>query len=265
MTTVKHFSTKSTGTEMIMIVKASLNEEKLLSADLSAGLEFAKERLRHMLPAKVEEATLIVEGENLMVKIQPDRSNGVCFLVRFVSGYLQLQQHVLVGDKLTKDNIQEHDFIEHRCRDQTNPCFRQAKILLGEKSWNNTELRIECNNLSIRFSTNFIDMNAKVFLVKPTLRFPYHHFSRIKDVLQTKCWLEQEMPDKKGLLECVIHLLKEFSITEQGKKFQWILQGDGECLELTTVRRDPTYYLIYVSGNVIKLQNQMQDSDYDIL
>ncbi|XP_072558884.1 uncharacterized protein [Paramormyrops kingsleyae] len=82
MTTVKHFSTKSTGTEMIMIVKASLNEEKLLSADLSAGLEFAKERLRHMLPAKVEEATLIVEGENLMVKIQPDRSNGVCFLVR---------------------------------------------------------------------------------------------------------------------------------------------------------------------------------------
>ncbi|XP_072558885.1 uncharacterized protein [Paramormyrops kingsleyae] len=70
MTTVKHFSTKSTGTEMIMIVKASLNEEKLLSADLSAGLEFAKERLRHMLPAKVEEATLIVEGENLMGQLR---------------------------------------------------------------------------------------------------------------------------------------------------------------------------------------------------
>lgn len=73
-----------------------------------------------MLPAKVEEATLIFEGENLMVKIQPYTSNRVCFLVRFVSGYLLLEQHVLVGDKLTKDNIQEHDFIQHRCRNQIN-------------------------------------------------------------------------------------------------------------------------------------------------
>lgn len=42
----KHFSTKSTSIEMIVMVKASLNEEKLLSTDLSAGLEFAKEGLR---------------------------------------------------------------------------------------------------------------------------------------------------------------------------------------------------------------------------
>lgn len=70
----------------------------------------------------------------------------------------------------------------------------------------------------------------------------------MEQLLEAKCWIEQEKPQKKGLIACIDYLLKQFTELPNppNAKCSFIPQSEGEVVQIPdTADQWPRHYYVF--------------------
>ncbi|KAJ8258793.1 hypothetical protein COCON_G00178050 [Conger conger] len=249
--------------ETILSVKFDLKKNQLLEPVLNTNLDHAARVMSSMPRAILSEATLCVAGENVLVRFIPNKvkssqslpqelQGNIHFNVITNNGQPQLIRHVTCPDVITVSDIKDVHFSGHSCQDMLQSCSEQARQLVSEGEMQDfAELHIVCNKLSLIYSSgnqakDGQSLDSQRYVLKTQCRFMFPHVSKMEAILKMKSWIEQEKPEKGGLIACVEHLLQQFihlsSLPYDDDCF--ILQSDGEMAELSfSHERGQEYFL----------------------
>uniref|UniRef100_A0A0E9X3Z2 Uncharacterized protein n=1 Tax=Anguilla anguilla TaxID=7936 RepID=A0A0E9X3Z2_ANGAN len=245
-------------------MKFPLMNDQLLEPVLSTNLDYAARVIPHMHHAILSEASLCIAGERVLVKlVQFDKQFGskINLTVICNDGQPQLIWRVTCGDVITDSDVKDTHFSGHNCQDMVQSCYQQARALVSKG--NMKMLHIICNSLSLTYSTGNHAKDGQIVvsqspqtaqhsaidshILKTECRLKFLDFCNMERLLKLKCWIEQEKPQKRGLIACVDHLLKQF--TELPKApysgCTFILQSDGEMVKLakTSTQWSQDYYI----------------------
>ncbi|KAJ8356193.1 hypothetical protein SKAU_G00189870 [Synaphobranchus kaupii] len=265
--------------ETILSTKFQLNQQQVLEPVLITNLDYAARIITCMPTAILSRLTLSISGERVLVKFildnyksglnycqspaQPYQSD-IHFTVISNDGQPQLIRHVVCGHVITDSDIQDVHFSGHNCQDMVKSCSLQARVLVSQ---GNTQgigvLHIICNSLSLTYSIggNTKDSQSVVsespqtkqqtvinsYILKTQCRLKFPQVNTLTALLKMKCWLEQEKPQKRGLIACMDHLLKKVAEHPDPHdcRLNLILQSDGDMVELFT---ESLGRQVYISG-----------------
>ncbi|KAG5846834.1 hypothetical protein ANANG_G00119190 [Anguilla anguilla] len=258
MTHEQQYIVEKFNLETILSIKYQLMKDQLLEPVLSTNLDYAARVIPHMPHAILSEATLCIAGESVLVKlIRADKQFGskINFTVICNDGQPQLIRRVTCGDVITHSDVKDAHFSGHNCQDMVQSCSEQARALVSKG--NRKMLHIICNSLSLTYSTGYDAEDGQSpqttqhsaidsHILKTECRLTFPDCCNIERLLKMKCWIEQEKPQKRGLIACVDHLLKQF--TELPKApysgCTFILQSGGEMVKLLDKRGDEYYIFV---------------------
>ncbi|KAJ8356194.1 hypothetical protein SKAU_G00189880 [Synaphobranchus kaupii] len=250
--------------ETILSTKFQLNQQQVLEPVLITNLDYAARIIACMPTAILSRLTLSISGERVLVEFILGESGDEYGALRYPSdihftvisndGQPQLIRRVVCGHVITDSDIQDVHFSGHNCQDMVKSCSRQARELVSQGNKRGIRvLHIFCNSLSLTYSIdgNTEDGQSVVsqspqtkqksvinsYILKTQCRLKFSQVSKIGQVLKMKCWLEQEKPQKRGLIACMNHLLKQFTELPNAPSYtcKFILQSDGEMVELQLV------------------------------
>ncbi|KAJ8377741.1 hypothetical protein AAFF_G00254140 [Aldrovandia affinis] len=151
------------------------------------------------------------------------------FSVTSEDGRPRLIRNVTCHNIIKASDIKEAHFAGHNCQDQVQSCFHQVRAAVPQvKGCRN--VCIVCNGLSLTYGENTTD---GCYTLKTRCRLVFKHRITLRELLEMKCWLEQEKPHKKGLLACFDRLLNQVTeLPYVPNQCTFILQSDGEMVEL---------------------------------
>ncbi|KAL0178153.1 hypothetical protein M9458_027047 [Cirrhinus mrigala] len=256
----RYFTVTSLDLESLLSVKGKIRQEGLLDSHLKTNLDFSIQALEAFPASKRRDVSLTLEGERHLVRITAG-TPVLSYMAHLGKNGSQFLQRAHPESRLTTSSLAESHFAGHRCCDELESCFEQAKKALADKNpsvLDHIELKITCGELHLTYSTHqplhtlHIQPHRRVFLGK-TLS--------LEKILETKTHLEKCGEMRKDLLTCFQHLLQH-SDQYQEENARIILQGDGEMLEFVTGRADnhTTQYFIFTDAqNKAHSQRQVQD------
>ncbi|KAJ8269861.1 hypothetical protein GJAV_G00107640 [Gymnothorax javanicus] len=244
--------------EEILSMKFALKQKEILEPVLSSNMDFAAREIMYMDPALLAGASLFISGESVLVKFLPNPCvsspraqqirNRIRFTVMSNDGQPQLIRRVTCDDLITDSDMKAVHFSGHRCQDRVKSCFEQAREIVSQ---HNTlaVLHIICNGLSLTYSVNddaTEGQNGAIqspqstqqsavtcYTIKTRCRFSFQGPINIERLLEVRCWLEEEKPQKRGLITCIDHLLKQVGDNPYFYLYnRVILQNNGEIVEL---------------------------------
>lgn len=257
----RYFTVPSLDLDSLLSVKGEIRQGGLLDSHLKPNLDFSIQTLEAFPASKLRDVSLTLEGERHLVHITAG-TPVLSYIVHLGKNGPQLLQRTEPESRLTTSSLAESHFAGHRCRDELESCFKQAKKALTNKSpsvLDHMELKITCGELHLRYSTHqplhtlHIQPRRRVFLGK-TLS--------LEKILETKTHLEKSGEMRKDLLTCFQHLLQH---SNQYKEIntQIFLQGDGEMLEFVTGRTNnhTTQYFIFTDAQNKAHSQRVQDRE----
>ncbi len=211
-------------------------------AGLKTNLDFSIKALEAFPASKQRDVSLTLEGERHLVRITA-RTPVLSNMAHLGTNAPQLLQRTHPESRLTTSSLTESHFAGHRCRDELESCFEQAKKALADKRpsvLDHMELKITCGELHLTYSTH---QPLDTLHIQPSFRV----FLGRED--PTKTHLEKSGEMRKDLLTCFQQLLQLYD-QHQEKDARIILQGDGEMLEFVTGRTDnhTTQYFIFTDA-----------------
>lgn len=253
----------------ILSMKTTLKQQEILEPVLSSNMDFAVREIMFMEPALLSGASLFVSGESALVKFLPSPyqtsssakqdQNRIHFTVICKDGQPQLIRRVTCSGVITASDIKDAHFSGHNCQDRVKSCLQQAREIVSQHKTLEV-LNIICHGLSLTYTFNYLaamgqngaDQSPEStqqsavtsYTVKTRCRFVFKGYIDIQRLLDVRCWLEQEKPLKRGLTDCIDHLLKK--IIESTSRYITggvILQSDGEVVELGLEGRYYDYFI----------------------
>lgn len=237
--------------ETILSMKFPLMKDQLLEPVLSTNLDYAARVIPHMHHAVLSEAALCIAGERVLVKlirVNEQFGSKINFTVICNDGQPQLIRRVTCSDVITDSDVKDAHFSGHNCQDMVESCSQQARALLSEG--NRKMLHIICNSLSLTYFTGYDAEDGQSVvsqspqttqhsaidshILKTECRLIFPDCRDIERLLKMKCWIEQEKPQKRGLIACVDHLLMQIITFPRApcSGGTFTLQSDGEMVKL---------------------------------
>ncbi|XP_048830803.1 uncharacterized protein LOC125707600 [Brienomyrus brachyistius] len=232
--------------EQILSVKEELKRNNLLEPVLSSNLDFAARALGKVHPSCLSRASLLISGDSLVVKMYlelvPD--SNMHFAVTVEGGLPVLRQLIVCGKIISKADIKDVHFFGHRCQDETISCQEQALNLTGN-GLERAELRIHCNKLHLTYTVEDDDEDGDkedLRIVSLQTNCKLGTVCTLEALMNVKSWLEQEKPEKIGLIACMEHLLRQYRAPPSTPvSYRFVLQSDGETVEIFPTGRTSRY------------------------
>ncbi len=194
-------------------------------AGLKTNLDFSIKALEAFPASKQRDVSLTLEGERHLVRITA-RTPVLSNMAHLGTNAPQLLQRTHPESRLTTSSLTESHFAGHRCRDELESCFEQAKKALADKRpsvLDHMELKITCGELHLTYSTH---QPLDTLHIQPSFRV----FLGRED--PTKTHLEKSGEMRKDLLTCFQQLLQLYD-QHQEKDARIILRVMERCWSLS--------------------------------
>lgn len=140
----RYFTVPSFNLDSLLSVKVKIRQEGLLDSLLKTNLDFSMQALEAFPASKWHDVSLTLEGECHLVRITAG-TPVLSYMAHLGTNGPQLLQRTHPESRLTTSSLAESHFAGHRCCDELDSCFEQAKKALTGKNpsvLDHMELRI---------------------------------------------------------------------------------------------------------------------------